>query len=324
MVNNTERDEILAFVAEKYYLEDHKQTEIAEMVGLTRSAISRMLTEAREKGIVEIVVHYPFQYNQDLEDKLKIHLGLKHVSVVEFSRQPNYDDLRTQLGKAASRLLAHLIEPGFRIGVAWGTTVQTTIEAFESTPVPDTQVVQLVGVLGSTRHAYSAQTLVERLSYKIGGEGMYLYAPFIVESERTAVSLLEDPSVEQAVSMARECDIALMGIGTTKPNYCSLYRGDHISLTELETIQSANAVGDVCALYFDINGSLAQVNFHQRRIGASVAALRDIEIRLGVAGDIEKSEAILGAIRGDFINALVTDNLTAIRVLELSQISVSS
>lgn len=324
MVNNTERDEILAFVAEKYYLEDHKQTEIAEMVGLTRSAISRMLTEAREKGIVEIVVHYPFQYNQELEDKLKIQLGLKHVSVVEFSRQPNYDDLRTQLGKVASRLLANLIEPGFRIGVAWGTTVQTTIEAFESTPVPDTQVVQLVGVLGSTRHAYSAQTLVERLSYKIAGEGMYLYAPFIVESERTATSLLEDPSVEQAVSMARECDIALMGIGTTKPNYCSLYKGDHISLAELETIQSANAVGDVCALYFDINGSLAQVDFHQRRIGASVDALRDIEIRLGVAGDIEKSEAILGAIRGDFINALVTDNLTAIRVLELSQTSVSS
>ena len=324
MANNTERDEILAFVAEKYYLEDHKQTEIAEMVGFTRSAISRMLTEAREKGIVEIVVHYPFKYDQEFEDKLKKQLGLKHVVVVEFSQHPNYDDLRKQLGEAASKRLAKLIKPGYQIGVAWGTTVQATIEAFEITSRPETKVVQLVGVLGSTRHAYSAQTLVERLSYKIGGEGMYLYAPFIVETERTATSLLEDPSVEQALSMARECDIALMGIGTTKPNFCSLYKGDHISLAELETIQSANAVGDVCALYFDINGSLAQVDFQQRRIGASVASLRDIKIRLGVAGDIEKSEAILGAIRGGFINALVTDNLTAIRVLELARAATSS
>ena len=320
MVNNTERDEILAFVAEKYYIKDHKQTEIAEMIGLTRSAVSRMLTEAREKGIVEIVVHYPFQYDHILEEKLKQRLGLKYVSVVEISNQPSYEDLRKQLGKAASKLMAGLIKPGHKIGVAWGTTVQATIEAFETNHIPGTKVVQLVGVLGSTRHSYSAQTLVERLANKIGGEGMYLYTPFIVENERTASSLLEDPVVNQAISMGGECDLALVGIGTTKPDYCSLYKGNHISLKELETIHSADAVGDVCALYFKIDGSLAPVDFHQRRIGISQKGLLNIDIRLGVAGNIEKSEAILGAVCGGYINALVTDNLTANRLLELAQI----
>ncbi len=319
MANNTERAEVLAFVAEKYYLEDLRQTEIAEMIGLTRSAVSRMLTEAREKGIVEIVVHYPFQYDRELERELKKQLGLKNVSVVEFINQPNYDDLRKQLGKAASRLLGSLIKPGSQIGVAWGTTVQATIEAFETMPTSGTTVVQLVGVLGSTRHAYSAQTLVERLAHKISGEGIYLYTPFIVENESTATSLLEDPSVEEAISIGRECDIALMGIGTTKPEYCSLYKGNHISQEELDTIRSAGAIGDVCALYFEIDGSLAKVDFHQRRIGSAFDDLQNIETRLAVAGNPEKSEAILGAIRGGFINALVTDNLTAIRVLELDQ-----
>lgn len=319
MVNNTERDEILAFVAEKYYLNDHKQTEIAEMIGLTRSAVSRMLTEAREKGIVEIVVHYPFQYDHVLEEKLKQRLGLKYVSVVEISNQPSYEDLRKQLGKAASKLMAGLIKPGHKIGVAWGTTVQATIEAFETNHIPGTKVVQLVGVLGSTRHSYSAQTLVERLANKVGGAGMYLYAPFIVENERTAASLLEDTAVEQAISMGRDCDIALMGIGTTKSEYCSLYKGEHITLNELNTLRSADAVGDVCALYFEIDGTLAQVDFHQRRIGISHKGLLNIDIRLGVAGNTEKSEAILGAVCGGYINALVTDNLTANRVLELAQ-----
>lgn len=319
MANNTERDELLAFVSEKYYLEDHRQTDIAEMIGLTRSAVSRMLTEAREKGIVEILIHRPFQYDPDLEDKLKKELGLKHVSVVVFNKQPTYDDLRKRLGTAASRLLASLIKPGYKIGVAWGTTVQATIEAFEASPVPNTKVVQLVGVLGSTRHSYSAQILVERLAQKIGGEGIYLFAPFIVENELTAASLMEDPVVEQTFSIGRECDIALVGIGTTKPDYCSLYKGKHISLEELDTIRSAVAVGDVCALYYEIDGSLAQVDFHQRRIGVSSTGLRNINTRLGVAGTHEKAEAVLGAIRGEFINALVTDNLTAIRVLELDK-----
>jgi len=319
MANNSEREEMLAFVAEKYYIEDKRQTDIAEMIGLTRSAVSRMLTEAREKGIVEIVVHHPFRYDRDLERELKKRLGLKNVSVVEFINQPNYDDLRKQLGKAASRLLGSLIKPGSQIGVAWGTTVQATIEAFETMPISGTKVVQLVGVLGSTRHAYSAQTLVERLAHKISGEGIYLYTPFIVENESTATSLLEDPSVEEAISIGRECDIALMGIGTTKPEYCSLYKGNHITKGELDTIRSASAVGDVCALYYEIDGSLAKVDFHQRRIGSAFDDLQNIETRLAVAGNPEKSEAILGAIRGGFINALVTDNLTAIRVLELDQ-----
>ena len=100
MANNSEREEILAFVAEKYYLEDKRQTDIAEMIGLTRSAVSRMLTEAREKGIVEIVVHHPFRYDRELEEELKKRLGLKHVSVVEVANQTNYDDLRKQLAKA--------------------------------------------------------------------------------------------------------------------------------------------------------------------------------------------------------------------------------
>ncbi|MCD6425655.1 MAG: sugar-binding transcriptional regulator [Anaerolineales bacterium] len=319
MANNSEREEMLAFVAEKYYIEDKRQTDIAEMIGLTRSAVSRMLTEAREKGIVEIVVHHPFRYDRDLERELKKRLGLKNVSVVEFINQPNYDDLRKQLGKAASRLLGSLIKPGSQIGVAWGTTVQATIEAFETMPISGTKVVQLVGVLGSTRHAYSAQTLVERLAHKISGEGIYLYTPFIVENESTATSLLEDPSVEEAISIGRECDIALMGIGTTKPEYCSLYKGNHITKGELDTIRSASAVGDVCALYYEIDGALAKVDFHQRRIGSAFDDLQNIDTRLAVAGNPEKSEAILGAIRGGFINALVTDNLTAIRVLELDQ-----
>lgn len=319
MVNKTTRDELLAFVAEKYYLEDHRQTDIAGMIGLTRSAVSRMLTEAREKGIVEIVVHHPFQFDHELEYKLKSKLGLNHVSVLVFNNQPSYDDLKKQLGKAGSRLLASLIKPGYKIGVAWGTTIQATIEAFDADPVPDSQVVQLVGVLGSTRHSYSAQTLVERLADKIGGEGMYLYTPFIVENQQTAASLMEDPVVVEAISIGRQCDIALVGIGTTKPEFCSLYRGDHISLDELNAIQSAGAVGDVCALYYGIEGDLSNIGFHKRRIGASLDGLKNIKTRLAVAGNIEKAEAILGAICGGFINSLVTDNLTAVRVLELAQ-----
>lgn len=319
MTNHTDRDELLAFVAEKYFLDDLRQSDIAEQIGVTRSAVSRMLTEAREKGIVEIIVHYPFHYNRELESELQNLLDLKYVSVLDLANHPDYGTLRKKLGKIASRLLADLIQPGDQIGVAWGTTVQATIEAFETTNIPNTKVVQLVGVLGSTRHSYSAQTLVERLAEKIGGEGIYLYSPFIVENERTAASLLDDPTVEKSITRGEQSDIALVGIGTTQPEFCSLFRGDHISQDELDALRSAGAVGDVCAIYYDIAGQLAGTDFHQRRIGVSPEGLKNIPIRLGVGGSSEKAEAIFGAARGGFINALVTDSATAELILELAR-----
>ena len=319
MKKHLSRDELLAFVAEKYFRDDLKQSEIAEMIGVTRSAVSRMLTDAREKGLVEIIIHHPLQYDHQLEKELGDSFDLQQVSVVVIREQVEYPEVRRRLGIAAARVLAELIKPGCKIGIAWGTSVQATIESVDESRQRDTKVIQLIGVLGSSRHSYSAQTLVDKMAQKLGGEGTYLYAPFLVENGKTAASLMEDPTVERAIARGRDCDIALMGIGTTKPEFCSLYKGEHLSLGDLEAIQSAGAVGDVCALYFDKYGQLSPVDFHERRIGISLKGLQNIPTRLAVAGWFEKSEAILGAIRGGFVNSLVTDQQSALRILELAK-----
>ena len=49
-----ERRKKLAYVARRYYLEDQKQSDIARELGVSRPLVSRMLSEARELGIVEI------------------------------------------------------------------------------------------------------------------------------------------------------------------------------------------------------------------------------------------------------------------------------
>ena len=68
---SVDREELLADIAEMYYQEGKTQAEISTKVGMTRSAISRMLTEARQKGIVEIHVHRPLRYDTDLEQTLR-------------------------------------------------------------------------------------------------------------------------------------------------------------------------------------------------------------------------------------------------------------
>lgn len=311
-----ERDELLAEVAEMYYLQDLTQAQISREIEMTRSAVSRMLTEAREKGIVEIKVRLPLRFDAELEQALRRRFGLRGAHVLSVKSGDDYDKLRRQLGQAAAGALKELLRPQVTCGVAWGTTVSATIEALEAAgPVP-MQVVQLVGVLRSNTHAYNAQALVEIMARKLGAEGTYLYSPFIVESAETAASIRGIPDVTETLNAGKRCDIALIGIGTVlDPEYSSLYQGGHIELETLRQLQEGGAVGDVGGVHIDIHGSPAAGGFNDRMVGIAGSDLLAIPTRLAVAGGVSKAEAILGALRGGYVNLLVTDSETAEAVL---------
>lgn len=321
-----DRDELLADVAEMYYEEGFTQAEISRQVGMTRSAISRMLSESRQKGIVEIIVHRPLRFDKDLEAAVIERFNLKNASVLLWQhKEGQYDRLRYRLGRVAAQVLRGLLRPDMVLGVAWGTTVSATIEALEVPDPMPMDVVQLVGVLGSSSHAFNAQALVEMLAREVGGEGTYLYSPFIVENADTARSILNIPNVRDAIALGREAEVALLGIGTVvDPNFCSLFLGGHISRGILKNLVDAGAVGDVSGRHFDIYGNEPETEFHDRLVGIARDDLLAIPTRLGVAGDMAKAQAVLGALRGGYVNMLVTDSDTAEAVLALDDEHVHS
>jgi deoxyribonucleoside regulator len=312
------RDELLAAVSHMYYEANLTQAEISREIGMTRSSISRLLTEARQKGIVEIAINLHLHFDKKLEKALIKRFNLRDANVLLWEQSAdNYDQLRERLGRVAARTLSQLLNPHMVLGVAWGTTVYATIEALKvPAPIP-MDVVQLVGVLGSSSHAFNAQALVSALAYKVGGKGTYLYSPFILENGETARSILSNKHVSEAIALGRECDVALLGIGSTNAEYCSLCHGGHISRGTLLNLVKSGAVGDVTARYFDQYGGIVLSDFHDRLVGIAREDLLAIPTRLGVAGDVAKAPAILGALRGGYVNMLVTDSATAEAVLQL-------
>jgi DNA-binding transcriptional regulator LsrR (DeoR family) len=315
-----ERDELLADVAEMYYLDNLTQSEVSRAIGMTRSAVSRMLTEARQKGIVEITVHRPLSYDSKLEEALIERFNLLDAHVLSLQQETNYDTLRNRLGQTAAGVLKVLFHPQMICGVTWGTTVSATISVLQvPNPIP-MQIVQLGGVLGSSSHAYNAQALVDMLSKKVGGEGVYLYSPFLVENAETARSILSIPNVRETIKIGKRSDIALLGIGTiTDADYSSLYQGGHFSMDTIDELRESGAVGDVNGIHFDAEGNRADTTIHDRLVAITGDELLAIPIRFGVAGGHAKAEAILGALRGGYVNQLVTDSLTAAAVLVLDK-----
>jgi deoxyribonucleoside regulator len=309
------RASLLADVAEMYYLQQKNQAEIAKAIGLTRSMISRMLTEARESGIVEIRIRRPVQSDRELELTLVEEFGLKNASVVT-SVHSSTDQLMSALGTAAAQMLKRYLTSNMILGLAWGTSINATVNAFEILDLEPIKVVQLLGAMGARNMEYDGHDLVSRMSEKIGGEAYYLNAPYVCQNAAMAKSLLETKGIKETISLGKQADVALLGIGTTLPDYSSFYLAGYISLQELQRLRREGAVGDVAGLHFDVNGEPTAEEFSDRLVSIRRKELVSIPVRLGVAGGEGKVEAILAALRGKCINVLVTDSMTARKVLD--------
>ena len=308
------RHSLLADIAEMYFLEEKTQNEIAKIVGVTRSNISRMLMEARRTGIVHIQINRPLKENTELAQQLIERYHLVHARVLLVDQ---YSELLHLLGKAAGEELASRLNPDFIVGASWGTAISATVDEIEnSTKVPNIKVVQLLGALGSRNTEYDAHAIVQRLSGKLDAEAIFMNAPFLVNDANVAHALLANPSVQEAINFGYKANLALFGVGSSQPEHSSYYLANYVQLDEIAEIQASGAIGDVCGRFYDLNGNMVAQKFQERLIGIPLEALKRIPIRIGVAGGLAKVQPIIGALRGGFINILISDERTILEVLK--------
>ena len=312
-----DRLNLLADVAEMYFLQGKNQAEIARKIGMTRSNVSRMLTDARNSGVIQIHINRPLQENQTLAQQLVERFGLINARVVKVDIPAQLLD---KLGQIASKeLLAHL-KPGWILGTSWGTAIHAAVDQLEvSDPVSDIKVAQMLGALGARIKEYDGHSIVRLLEQKLSAEGIYINAPFLVENKDVAHSLLENKSVHESLNFAKRSDIALLGVGSSELAHCSYYLADYVTRKEIRDIQKTGAIGDVCGRFFNLQGEICAKDFQQRFIGIFAEDLLKIPLRMGIAGGPAKIEPILGALRGKLINILVSDEASVKEVLKRSE-----
>lgn len=317
---NKSRDDLLAYVAELYYDQKWTQADIAKEVGVTRSMVSRMLTEAREKKFVEIIVHRPLSYDVALMQQFQQIFDIQDVKIVHqtFENDPRG---RERIGCAAADQLASLLMPRSVLGLVWGTTVADVVKNLVKKDLHAyaVDVVQLVGAIASRDYAYCGLELVRSAARTLGGTPFYLNSPFYLESAEMVENLSRNKIVHETISMMQKCHYALVGVGSLSDDLASFYLSGDITAQELDSIRQTGAIGSVCGLHFDIKGNQVARQFSDRTVTIQHDDLERISVRMGVAYGIGKAQPILGALRGKFITHLVTDSFTAQEVLHLAE-----
>lgn len=317
MILAREQAELLAQVAHLYFEKGDDQSAIARRLRVSRSSVSRLLTQARKSGIVEIRIHYPLHPDHELEKIFCERFGLREALILKTAAK-NPAEIRAQVAQQAARYLESHLTPNTTIAISRGRTLHAVVEQFTAGTRRNVNVVQLVGTLQANRSAEEEANLARALAQKIGGEYYNLTTPLFVENVETRRALLHEPSIARVLNLARHAKLALVGIGSLDRQSSAIVREKLLATRQLEKLRQGRAVGEICSQYFDIHGEIVSTDLSERTIALELCALKEIHT-VGVATGAHKAKAILGALRGGYVGVMITDEQTARLVLDLEQ-----
>jgi len=304
---------LMSKVSALYYLQGLKQREIADRLHLSRPKVSRLLQEARDRGIVQISVSPPSGSFIDLEGELERQYALEEVVITAADVQPTRGDLsflKQQIGAAAAQYLRRTVEDGDVLGVTWGTTLQAMMEALPPVSTTGVHVVQTLGGVGPPEAEAHAADLSRRLAQQLGGRLTGLPTPGIVDSVAARDVLLADRHAQAALELFPTINTAYVGIGALDTN--PIFDEDAAVAGQIyETLANSDAVGDIALRFFDADGHAVHTPLDDRLIGITLEQLNSVDRVVGVAGGPPKVGAIRGALRGHRVDVLITDHETA-------------
>ena len=302
---------LTATVARRYYFDGASKSDIAEQLGLSRFKVARLLEQARESGLVRIELDYRGELDLDLSVRLADAYGLRHCVVID---SPEDDPvlLRTNLGRAAARLLAEIVRTDDVLGLAWARSLMAMrTSLIRLAPCP---VVQLTGALSRPDVDESAIELVRDVARTSNGPAFYFYAPMILPDAATARALRTQPEVARAISRFGDVTKAVVGLGAWQAGQSTV--ADAVTERERQESYDLGVRGELCGIQLDAEGNTVSTALTERLIGIDAVRLRAIPDVIAIAYGTPKAEAVRAALRGGFATSLVTHSAMAARLLE--------
>ena len=291
-------------IAYWYYVLGLTQDEIAKRLGFTRQKINQIINGLKSQDIVHITVRGFEEENAALECALEEKYGIRECIVVS-----DYGEAETapyKVALIAAQYLENTIRNGDIIGISWGRTLSMMVEQLEFSHKTDCKVVSLLGALNMMQQISKADELARNFANKLDCPSIMLYAPLIVDHPETKKWLLEEKHIKQSFNFMKQCDIAVLGIGTLTAD-TSIYGREVLSKEQLPE----EFVGDIATNLVRIDGSFNNNPLEDRLLAADINILKSIPNTIAVAAGTQKADAIKGALLSGCINTLIIDETTA-------------
>ena len=298
---------LMSEVATLYYKKNMTQQEIATALQLSRQTVSKLLNDAIEEKIVEIIIHDPQKDCKDLEKRICDVFGIRNSVVCCVSgRSESVHRLMTVM--AAVDYVLPIVEKGNqKIAVSWGRTIQEFINHLPKTSTSGNIVFPLFGATDNEHSYFSSNELARKMADRLDATPKCAWFPYLANSNEDCKLMKQLSYYRKMQDMWNTADLAILGIGNT--DILEIF-GRTFGYSNIHN----QAIGDVATHFFDKNGDF--INLYENTLCASADNIKNAKESIAIACGKEKVEAIAGALRTKIIDTLITDEHTARQILE--------
>ncbi|NPD69452.1 sugar-binding transcriptional regulator [Lichenicola cladoniae] len=307
-----------------YHVGGMTQEEVARRLGVHRTRVVRLLSDAREKGLVSVTINHETIRDLEVEDTLTSRYGLDFCIATPrmgfelATDEPNLaaaQDMisRRAVGAAAANFLKGKLtgRGAVTVGVSWGRTLEQMALHLSGVQNSRACFVSLMGSL--TRNSASNPfEVVQALAARTGGEAHFLPVPFIADTEADRAVFMSQRTVAEALALARSADVYMISVGELSDT-AFLRKHGMLSASELRSVRAKGAVADSLGRLFNRNGAEVDHELTRRTLAVDFTELRGRDVVLAAAG-LQKMAAVHSLLRTGVVRGLIIDGDTAYAV----------
>ncbi|MBX3141192.1 MAG: helix-turn-helix domain-containing protein [Trueperaceae bacterium] len=297
-------------VARMYYLLGLTTTEIAKQIGLPRPTVSRLLSWAKESGLVEFRINDHRERQLSIETKLEDMFHLADVKVVPCPPDQRVEERQRSVAAFTAHYLNGLVKAGSTISLAWGATISLLAKSLIPKPLPGVTIVQLNGSGNSGLGTEFAAEIISTFAQNYTAAAHLLPIPAYFDDPNTKEAMFRERSIRRIRTIAETAQILLFSIGVPDAD-SYVYRAGYVENREFIALRNQGVVGDIGTVFFRVDGSYKDIEMNLRSSGPELATLADHQHAICLVAGEKKLPGLLGALRGGFLNTLIIDQPTA-------------
>ncbi len=298
--------------ARLYYYQNLTTNMIAKEMNVSRSTVSRLLSFARDTGLIDIRIIEPSEQPDKLSKSITDRFGIRNTHVVPVPEIAGEAQWLERVAQYTANYLNTLFESNMTLGIAWGTTLTAISRHLLRKTTHNSQIVQLNGA-GNTRSlgiGYASQ-IIMRFSENYRARAQLFPVPTFFDYEETKQALWKEGSIKRILDLQKQSDLLLYSIGAVNAGIPShVYSGGYLSQEDYQHLEAQKVAGDIATVFFREDGSWKDIPINQRCSGPDLDLFQRVQGICVVSG-LAKIHGLHAALKGKMMSELIVDEPTA-------------
>jgi len=313
----SDKYKLMVDVSKMYYCFGMNQKDIAVELGISRGYVCQLMEQARKSGIIEFKINDLTKDEKEIEAHIRSKFNLRKAIIVPSLSNADPNQLNQEVVEKTCIYLDSIIESEMIIAFSWGWTVfQISSSMVKNKDVKNVVSIPLSGGMTNLQKKIYVSEISTNIAEAYNGTPLFIPLPAVLQNAQIKEAVYSDTNVNSVLNKSKEADIALFTVGGFGEQNV-LYRGGYIDEKIMKSLTKKNAVGDICAHFINEYGEICDKELDERTVTINLNDFRKIKNKVCVASGAPKVKALLGALRKEYIDVLITDENTVNEILKI-------